>query len=85
MEDIKLEVDSSAMKAIANKAIARKTGARGLRSIMEAVLLDSMYELPGTTDIEKVLITQDVVEGKSKPIYVHGERREEAPMAAAKA
>jgi ATP-dependent Clp protease ATP-binding subunit ClpX len=85
MEDIKLDVDDGALKAIANKAIARKTGARGLRSIMENVLLDSMYELPGTTDIEKVLITQDVVEGKSKPIYVHGERRLEPPMTAAKA
>ncbi|MFA4993730.1 MAG: ATP-dependent Clp protease ATP-binding subunit ClpX [Bdellovibrionales bacterium] len=85
MEDIKLEVDNNALKAIANKAIARKTGARGLRSIMEGVLLDSMYELPGTMDVEKVLITQDVVEGKSKPIYVHGEKREGTSMAAAKA
>jgi ATP-dependent Clp protease ATP-binding subunit ClpX len=85
MEDIKLEVDNDALKAIAVKAIDRKTGARGLRSIMEAVLLDSMYELPGTTDVEKVLITKDVVEGKSKPIYVHGEKRDAAPMTAAKA
>jgi ATP-dependent Clp protease ATP-binding subunit ClpX len=85
MEDIKLEVDNNALKAIANKAIARKTGARGLRSIMEGVLLDSMYELPGTMDVEKVLITQDVVEGKSKPIYVHGEKREGTSMGAAKA
>jgi ATP-dependent Clp protease ATP-binding subunit ClpX len=82
MEDIKLEVDQSALRAIANKAIARKTGARGLRSIMEGVLLDSMYELPGTTDVEKVLITQEVVEGKAKPIYVHGEKREDSAMAA---
>ncbi|MDR3423998.1 MAG: ATP-dependent Clp protease ATP-binding subunit ClpX [Alphaproteobacteria bacterium] len=86
MEDIKLDVDDSALKAIALKAIARKTGARGLRSIMESVLLDSMYELPGSTDIEKVLISGDVVEGKSKPIYVHGEKREAAePAVAAKA
>ncbi|MDD4615778.1 MAG: ATP-dependent Clp protease ATP-binding subunit ClpX [Alphaproteobacteria bacterium] len=82
MEDIKLDVDSGALKAIAQKAIARKTGARGLRSIMEAVLLDSMYELPGSTDVEKVLITQDVVEGKSKPIYVHGEKRGDGSMSA---
>jgi ATP-dependent Clp protease ATP-binding subunit ClpX len=82
MEDIKLDVDESALKAIAEKAIARKTGARGLRSIMEGVLLDSMYELPGTTGIEKVLITKDVVEGKAKPIYVHGEKHDEAPAVA---
>jgi len=82
MEDIKLEVDDSALKAIANKAIARKTGARGLRSIMESVLLDSMYELPGSTDVEKVLITSEVVEGKSKPIYVHGDKSDQMPMAA---
>jgi len=85
MEDIKLDVDAGALRAIAKKAIARKTGARGLRSIMESVLLDSMFELPGSTDIEKVLITQDVVEGKSKPIYVHGEKQKAMPMAAAKA
>ncbi|MFA5041183.1 MAG: ATP-dependent Clp protease ATP-binding subunit ClpX [Bdellovibrionales bacterium] len=85
MEDINLEVDAGALKAIANKAISRKAGARGLRSIMESVLLDSMYELPGTTDVEKVLITQDVVEGKSKPIYVHGERRGEESRAASQA
>ncbi len=84
MEDIKLEVDDLALHAIANKAIARKTGARGLRSIMESVLLDSMYELPGSTDVEKVLITGGVVEGKSKPIYVHGEKRGEGQLAAAK-
>lgn len=83
MEDIKLEVDNSALHAIASKAIARKTGARGLRSIMESVLLDSMYELPGSTDVEKVLITQDVVEGKARPIYVHGEKRSAESMATA--
>ncbi len=82
MEDIKLEVDNSALKAIALKAIARKTGARGLRSIMESVLLDSMYELPGSADVEKVLITSDVVDGKAKPIYVHGEKRTDASMSA---
>jgi ATP-dependent Clp protease ATP-binding subunit ClpX len=83
MEDISLEVNDDALKAIAHKAIARKTGARGLRSIMEAVLLDSMYELPGATDVEKVVINKDVVEGKAKPIYVHGDKRK--PEVAAKA
>ncbi|MCL2474404.1 MAG: ATP-dependent Clp protease ATP-binding subunit ClpX [Alphaproteobacteria bacterium] len=78
MEDIELEVDNKALKAIAAKAIARRTGARGLRSIMETVLLDSMYELPGSTDVEKVVISGDVVEGKVKPIYVHSDKKKEA-------
>ena len=78
MEDINLEVTDDALKAIAAKAIARKTGARGLRSIMESVLLDSMYELPGSTDVEKVIIGKEVVEDKAKPIYVHGDKRPKA-------
>ncbi|MDD3288086.1 MAG: ATP-dependent Clp protease ATP-binding subunit ClpX [Alphaproteobacteria bacterium] len=74
MESCALEVNDDALKAIANKAIARKTGARGLRSIMESVLLDSMFELPGT-DVEKVIINKEVVEGTAKPLLVHGEKR----------
>ena len=83
MEDISLEVTEDALKAIAQKAITRKTGARGLRSIMENVLLDSMFELPGSTDVEKVIINKEVVEGKAKPIQVHGDKREKAAAAAA--
>ena len=75
MEDIQLDVTEDALKAIAGKAITRKTGARGLRSIMETVLLDSMYELPGSQDVEKVVINKDVVDGKAKPMYVHGEKK----------
>ena len=75
MEDIELEVTDDALKAIAHKAIARKTGARGLRSIMEQVLLDSMYELPGSPDVDKVVVSGEVVEGKAKPVYVHGDKR----------
>ena len=53
---------------------------------MESVLLDSMYELPGSTDIEKVVISKEVVEGKAKPLYVHGEKKTAvAAPAAAKA
>jgi ATP-dependent Clp protease ATP-binding subunit ClpX len=85
MEDIKLEFNTDALQAVAHKAIARKTGARGLRSILESVLLDSMYELPGSTDVEKVVISKDVVEGKAKPLYVHGEKREATAAAPAKA
>ena len=84
MENVELDVGDEALKAIALKAIARKTGARGLRSIMESVLLDSMFDLPGQLDIEKVVINKDVVDGKAKPILVHGERRT-VEAAAAKA
>ncbi|MDP9128045.1 MAG: ATP-dependent Clp protease ATP-binding subunit ClpX, partial [Pseudomonadota bacterium] len=80
MEDINLDVTEDALKAIAQKAIQRKTGARGLRSIMESVLLDTMFELPGSKDVEKVVISREVVEGKAKPMLVHGDKRE--PVAA---
>jgi ATP-dependent Clp protease ATP-binding subunit ClpX len=74
MEGIKLAFSDDAMKSIARKAIARKTGARGLRSIMEVILLDTMFELPGMTGIEEVVINSEVVEGRAKPLHVHGER-----------
>ncbi|NTU77291.1 MAG: ATP-dependent Clp protease ATP-binding subunit ClpX [Alphaproteobacteria bacterium] len=75
MENVALDVSEDALSAIAQKAIARKTGARGLRSIMESVLLESMFDLPGQPDVEKVVVNKDVVEGKAQPIVVHGERR----------
>jgi ATP-dependent Clp protease ATP-binding subunit ClpX len=74
MEGIKLGFSDDALKAISRKAIARKTGARGLRSIMEVILLDTMFELPGMTGIEEVVINSEVVEGRAKPLHVHGER-----------
>ena len=81
MEDVHLEFSEDAMRAIAHKAIQRKTGARGLRSIMEAILLDPMFDLPGLTGIESILVNKEVVEGRAKPLYVHAERRSEAPGA----
>jgi ATP-dependent Clp protease ATP-binding subunit ClpX len=80
MENVNLDVTDDGLSAIAQKAISRKTGARGLRSIMEGVLLDSMFDLPGQTGVEKVVVNKDVVEGKSKPIIVH---RPEQAMAEA--
>jgi ATP-dependent Clp protease ATP-binding subunit ClpX len=74
MEGIKLAFSDDALKAIARKAIARKTGARGLRSIMEVILLDTMFELPGMAGVEEVVINSEVVEGRAKPLHVHGER-----------
>jgi ATP-dependent Clp protease ATP-binding subunit ClpX len=75
MEGIKLDVTEDALKAIALKAIDRKTGARGLRSIMENFLLDPMYDLPGDATAEKVVINGDVVDGKGEPLIIHGENR----------
>jgi len=80
MENVALEVTEDALSAIAQKAIARKTGARGLRSIMEGVLLESMFDLPGKADVEKAVVNRDVVEGKAQPMLVHG-----APRATAEA
>ena len=74
MEDIGLEMTEGALKAVAVKAIERKTGARGLRSIMEGILLESMYDLPGSETVEKVLVDEDVVNGKSEPKLVHGKK-----------
>src|ERR671927_330668 len=78
MEDVHLEFNEEALRAIAHKAILRKTGARGLRSIMEAILLDPMFELPGLADISEVVINREVVEGRAKPLYVHSERAKDA-------
>lgn len=71
MENVKLNFTDDALQAIAQRGIKRKTGARGLRAIMESILLESMFELPGTKEIEEVVINQDVVEGKTPPIMVH--------------
>lgn len=71
MEDAKLKIQENALHAIAKKAIERKTGARGLRSILESILLDSMFELPEREDISEVIIDEEVVEGKKKPIVVY--------------
>ncbi len=73
MESAKLEFSEDALSSIAKKAIARKTGARGLRSIMEAILLDPMYELPGLENVEKVMVSKDNVETLSKPLYIYGD------------
>jgi len=83
MENIKLEVTDDALKAVAKKAIERKTGARGLRSILENMLLTSMYDLPGMTTVEKVVINKDVVEGKAQPLLIHGDKPKAEPKATA--
>ncbi len=70
MDNVDLEFDEEALRTIAKKAIERKTGARGLRSIIEETMLDIMYEIPSRDDIEKCLITKDTVENKGEPTLV---------------
>ena len=77
MEDVELGSSDDALRTIANKAIARKTGARGLRSIMENILLESMFELPSLEGVEEIVINREVVEGRSKPLYIYSDRRED--------
>jgi ATP-dependent Clp protease ATP-binding subunit ClpX len=71
MEHVNIKFTDDALVAIAKKAIARKTGARGLRAIMEELLLDLMYDVPGSEDISEVVINGEVVDGKAKPVIVH--------------
>ncbi|CDP53658.1 ATP-dependent Clp protease ATP-binding subunit ClpX [Paradevosia shaoguanensis] len=78
MEDVELTFHEDALKAIAKHAIERKTGARGLRSIMEAILLDTMYDLPSLEGVEEVVISEEVVNGKdARPLYIYAERKKE--------
>jgi len=71
MEDVELEIRDDALHAIAKKAMEKKTGARGLRSIMENILLDTMYELPSMVDVQKVVLDESVVNGESEPLLVY--------------
>ncbi len=71
MEGCELEIRDDALKAIARKAMERKTGARGLRTILEHVLLDIMYELPSSENITKVVIDESVIQGESKPYLIY--------------
>ena len=77
MEDTKLEFRDNALKEVAKKAIMLKTGARGLRSIIENVLMDTMFELPSEQDISEVVVNEDVITKGSKPILVHAKKKKE--------
>ena len=70
MDNVDLEIEDDALNAIVDYAVERKTGARGLRAIMENVMMDSMYEVPSNKDITKCVITKDVVEKHQRPIYI---------------
>jgi ATP-dependent Clp protease ATP-binding subunit ClpX len=82
MEDVKLTFSEDALNSIAKKAIKRKTGARGLRSILEAILLESMFELPSLEGVEEIAINGEVVEGRSQPLYIYADKREESGTSA---
>ena len=76
MEGAELEIRPAALRAIARKAVKRKTGARGLRSILESALLDTMYELPTQGNIKRVVLDEATIDGQGKPLLVYGDETE---------
>ena len=74
MEQVELEFREDALRAVARKAMARKTGARGLRSILESVLLDTMYEIPSLEGVSKVVIDASVISGESEPLLIYSQQ-----------
>ena len=82
MEGVELEFRSDALNAVAQRALLRKTGARGLRSILEGILLDTMYDIPSETDVTKVVIDESVITGASKPLLIYATQESEEKKAA---
>ncbi|MES2918865.1 MAG: AAA family ATPase, partial [Pseudomonadota bacterium] len=80
MEGVELEFRNEALRAVANKAMVRKTGARGLRSILEGVLLGTMYELPSLEGVSKVVVDEKTIAGESDPLFIY-ENTEPTPKA----
>jgi ATP-dependent Clp protease ATP-binding subunit ClpX len=81
MEGVELEVRAEALRAVAHKALARRTGARGLRSIMEHVLLDIMYDLPSMSNVQKVVVDDGMIKGDAKPILIYSDQAKVAGSA----
>ncbi|KMN32211.1 MULTISPECIES: ATP-dependent Clp protease ATP-binding subunit ClpX [Chromobacterium] len=81
MESVELEVRPSALRVIAKQALNRKTGARGLRSILERALLDTMYELPSMADVEKVVVDEKVIDKGDKPLFIYRDKDDKAQSA----
>ena len=71
MEGVELDVRPEALQALAKKAMERKTGARGLRSILESILLHPMFEIPSDNDVTKIVIDEGVVTGDSEPLKIY--------------
>ncbi len=82
MEDVALNFSEGALETIAEKAVERKTGARGLRSIMENILLETMFELPGLDGVEEVMINREVAEDNGTPLYIYSDRKGEVETSA---
>jgi len=76
LDDVKLTVEKAAVEAIADKALERKTGARGLRSIVENVMMDVMYNVPSDDSVQEVIVTKEAVEGTAEPLLVHYDREQ---------
>ena len=83
MEGVELEFREDALLAVAKRALLRKTGARGLRSILEGILLDTMYDIPSQTDVSKVVIDESVIEGTSQPLLIYA--TQDTPVKSAQA
>ncbi|WP_412562412.1 ATP-dependent Clp protease ATP-binding subunit ClpX [Thalassobius sp. MITS945101] len=78
LEEVDLTFTEDALAAIAKRAIERKTGARGLRSILEDILLDTMFDLPGQDSVTEVVVNEEAVNSDAQPLMIHGEKKEEA-------
>jgi len=83
MEGVEVDFREDGLRAVAERAMDRKTGARGLRSILEGVLLDSMYNIPSRSDVSKVVIDESVIRGDSEPLLVY-QNLEPKPRTASK-
>jgi len=81
MEGAKLSFTDDALKAVSTRAIQRKTGARGLRSIMESILLSTMFDLPSLEEVDEVVVNREVAEGRAQPLYIYNERQAEQSSA----
>ena len=81
MENVGLSFTDDALKAVARKAILRKTGARGLRSILEGILLETMFDLPTLQGVEEVVVNTEVVEGRGQPLMIYAEKKSGAASA----
>ena len=76
MEGVELDIREEALHQIAKKAMERKTGARGLRSIIERVLMETMYKIPSESDLQKVVVDASVVKGETEPLLVYEKVKE---------
>ena len=79
LDGVELEIETEALRAIAKKSIERKTGARGLRTILESILNETMFEAPSDDTIVKIIVTEKCAKGEEKPTIVRGEKKKPAP------